>query len=436
MTDPAPIPVSDDSYRPLSGLASLSGARRVRCSLFAALIVASLVVGIVKGTPIFFPIAIVLVAVLGFGLSYAGYRQILASEGTRVGVGIARLGMGLAVVTGLGYAAYSVSIGLAVAAQAEEFLAGEIGPDYGSLPSGLHQAGASRIQQAVKKAFLLTLQPSLRGNARLENEPAFRRQFDAAAGPEGQGHFTIFRNGMLVRMLSRGGQIESLGMRGWEHDKQSYKVARAYRLATPEGTLIVVLEAESAEGETEGQSRRWYVNYNFSGVESSTLTPLGDGVQKLRDQGRSFLQDAWLAALRAEKPEAREKKVEALDKSKWDDLVPNLPERMVDGKNAKREKLRTDFHAILGAQVGGVPNFAISVDTRNWPTWSHDAKGHLLLRQPFIANLGQPGTPPEQADGRIQLRTIVPMTTEDMASPALAPTWEVESIEIDRIKLR
>ena len=65
----------------------------------------------------------------------------------------------------------------------------------------------------------------------------------------------------------------------------------------PEGTLVVMLEAESAEGETEGQSRRWWVNYSLSGVESTTLTPLGEGVQELREEGRRFLDGAWLADL-------------------------------------------------------------------------------------------------------------------------------------------
>ena len=46
MSDPAPIPVSDDSYRPVSGLA-LSGL--IVSALFAVLIAASLVVGIAKG---------------------------------------------------------------------------------------------------------------------------------------------------------------------------------------------------------------------------------------------------------------------------------------------------------------------------------------------------------------------------------------------------
>ena len=38
--------------------------------------------------------------------------------------------------------------------------------------------------------------------------------------------------------------------------------------------MNVVLEADSAEGEQEGQLRRWYVTFARSGVESSTLTPL------------------------------------------------------------------------------------------------------------------------------------------------------------------
>jgi hypothetical protein len=225
-------------------------------------------------------------------------------------------------------------------------------------------------------------------------------------------------------------------MRGWDHEKQSYKVARGYRLATPEGTLVVVLEAESAEGETEGQSRRWWVNYSLSGVESTTLTPLGKGVQKLREQGHHFLDGTWLPDLRAEKdPDLRVKRIEALDKSNWQYLVADLPERMANGKNARRERLKTKFHAGVGGPPEPMVSFAFSIDPRTWPTWNHDADGRLWFRHPFVASIPEPMLPPAQADGWVLLRSTEPVPTEKMASPAPL-MWKVESIVIDRIKLK
>ena len=428
MTEPAPATAPDDSYRPISGLA-LAGL--VVSALFAILIAASLFVGVVKGSPIFFPIAIVLVAVVGFGLSYAGYRQILSSEGTRVGVGIARLGMGLAVVSGLGYAAYSMSIGLAVATQADIFLAGEVTPDSGFL-TRIQLAPTDPKRAFLEEAFLLTLPPSSRGRARTQDEAAFRKQYDVSATPDGQGHFTIFRNSMMVRMLSRGGRIEALGMREWEHDKQSFKVGRNYRLETPEGTLLVVLEAESAEGETEGQPRRWFVNFNRSGVESSTLTPLGHGVQELREQGRQLLERDWLPSVRAGRVDAAK-----LDKSNWDSLVRDLPEWMTAGKNWKREKLRSGFRSLLGKSTesdAGTSCFRRTIAPGRRGTIA--AGGRLWFRHPLTAFLPEPGSPPVQADGWVLLQTTDALPVEKMAAPAPKLGWNVESIEIERIKLR
>jgi hypothetical protein len=429
MIDPVVTAAPDDSYRPVSGLA-LAGL--VVSGLFAILIAASLVVGIVKGTPIFFPIAIVLLAVVGFGLSYAGYRQILASEGTRVGVGVARLGMGLAVVSGLGYTAYSMSIGLAVGTQADEFLAGKVTADSGFLTRIMESNGDPK---AIRSAFLLTLPPSSRGQSRVDDEVNFRKQYDGA-GSDGVGRFTLFSNNMMIRMLSRGGTIESLGMRDWTHERQSFKVDRAYRLVTPEGTLNVVLEAESTEPEIEGQTRRWYVEFLRSGVESSTLTPLGHAVQELREQGRLFLEGEWLRKMHDVKPDLRAKRVAELDQSNWDALVRDTPEMPVGGKNLKRERLRREFHAMLIRSADSMPGIAFPQDTRNWPTWNHDAKGLLWIRQPFTAFFPDVAGPPMQCDGWVKMRTTEKVPLEKMTSPAPMLSWEVEEIVIERLKSR
>jgi hypothetical protein len=415
-----------DDYRPVSGLA-LAGL--VVSALFAILIAASLAVGVAKGTPIFFPTAIVLVAVVGFGLSYAGHRQILTSEGTRVGVGIARLGMALAVVSGLGYLAFTISIGLAVAAQADDFLTGEVTPDSGFLKQ-IEQADKDPL--AVKKAYFLTLPPSSRSRKMPKDDADFDKKFNAPVTPDGQGLFTIFRNSMLVRMLSRGGKIVSLGMRDWEHDKQSFKVGRHYRLETPEGTLLVTLQAESAEGEVEGQLRRWFVNFNRSGVDSVTLTPLGQRVQELREKGRQYLEGKWMIDVRTGKIDAVK-----LDESNWDALVPESQEPMLKGKNTDREQLRGSFHAALSRTTDPVARINFPPDSRTWPTWDHDADGRLWFHVPFTALLFKQGAPPMQAEGWVKLRTTTPMSLEKMMSPESANIeWEAESIVLERFKTR
>jgi hypothetical protein len=335
--------------------------------------------------------------------------------------------MGLALVSGLGYLAYSMSIGLAVGMQADTFLIGPITPESGFLT--LLQS-APKDPFAVDKAFLLTVPPASRGRARPE-EPAFQKLYDLSPTPESQGYLTTFRNSPMVRMLSRGGKVESLGMREWDHDKQSFKVIRNYRLETPEATMNVVLEADSAEGEQEGQLRRWYVMYSRSGVESQALTPLGTAVRDLRDHSEKYLKETWLKDVHEGKIKFD---VDKLDESKWEFLIRDQPEDVVAGKNMRREMMRKGFHALLKPGPAST-NIVFHTDPRSWPTWNHDEQGRLWFRQPLAAFVAVVGLPATSCEGAVVVRTKEPLPLEKMtAADPNNVVWEVESVKIDRIK--
>ena len=431
MNESAP---SDDAYRPLSGFA-LSGF--IVSSLFALLVLLSAGVGIMKGAPIFLPLGVLLLAAVGFALCYAGQRQIQGAEGTRVGLFFARYGMAIALFSGLGYAAYYLAIGFAVGQQADTFLAGEPGADTGFL-TRLQRGGKDPAE--INTAFLYTLPAASRGRVRPDDEDAFRQQNDAA-GPNGEpGHLSRFRAHPLVRMLSRAGsesRIESLGVREWEHEKNSYKVARNYRIETPEGSLLVTLRAESTEGEAEGQHRKWFVNFQQSGIQSREPTPLGRAVEQLSDQSRTVLERAWLPAVRAGKMPTVEK-----DASNWNRLVADAPDFMRGGKNVVRERFRSLFHQALSRADKDTPaNLNFPRDSRmglnSWPAWDRDPEGRVWFAQPFAVTLFDVVDRARlQGDGVIKMRTVEPLPPERMTAPVPFLNWEVVSVVLERLKAK
>src|SRR5688572_23490066 len=100
MNEPLPPSPGDEGYRPISGLA-LGGF--IVSVVFAGLVLVSAAVALFKGAPIFYPMWVLLLAVVGFGLCFAGLTRIRAAEGTRAGESLARYGVGLALFSGLGY---------------------------------------------------------------------------------------------------------------------------------------------------------------------------------------------------------------------------------------------------------------------------------------------------------------------------------------------
>src|SRR5262245_24730438 len=77
--EPAAAPESI-AYQPISGWA-IAGAGVG--GLFALVVAASTIVAFWQGAPMFFPVWIVGVAILGFVLSLIGQRHVQNSEGTR-----------------------------------------------------------------------------------------------------------------------------------------------------------------------------------------------------------------------------------------------------------------------------------------------------------------------------------------------------------------
>ena len=433
MSEPIIPAASDEAYRPLSGLA-LGGF--LMSSIFAGLVLFSAAVGLVKGAPIFYPLWILLFAIIGFALCYSGMNQINNSEGTRSGMWLARYGMGMTLFAGLGYAAYYVAIGMAVARQADEFLmAADADADRGFFQ---HVVRGGKSQAELNIAFLQTLPAPGRAKIRPDDEDAFRASYDQTVGDASAGNVSQFRSHYMVRMLGRASGdkvVESLGVRDWTHEKSSYKVSRNYLLRTPEAELDMTIFIESSEAEVAGQHRKWFVNFRKSITNTRTLTPLGKAVEELSNQARSHLEFDWIAARRNGVPVD----IDAIDKTDWKRLFSDTQEFMRNG----HKNVYFDYYPAKFRQAfQGEPNYlSLTNDQLGWITWDRDEKGRLRLSQPCRLMLqgeriapGPQGLLPNMStEGYVKLRTTTPVP-EQLASPAPPMIWEVVEINILRAK--
>ncbi len=288
--EPAPATGAPIVYQPISGWAIAGLAAGV---LFALLVLTSAAVGLFQGAPVFFPLWVVGAPILAMILCLIGQRHVQNSEGTRAGIPLARWGFRISLVSGLTYFAYYFMTGLAVQTQANAFMM-EKGDDGGFFQ--LLREGADNPTH-LNAAFLLTV-PATTRSGRADNEITMRQNYDQP-GKDGQpGRLTGFREGLfgrvLYKQLAKDAEITPLAVRYWGYEKRGYKVHREYRVVTKEAELRLMMSAVSTEGESTGQGRRWFVNLNDpqvgEGLLSTKLTPVGEGVKRLRGRAREWLE--------------------------------------------------------------------------------------------------------------------------------------------------
>jgi len=317
MSNAAPPPVGEFDYKPLSGWA-LAGFG-VSC-FFALLVLIAAGVAIFKGTPLFFPVWMLFPAVIGFVLSYVALGQINLSEGVLSGAALARYGMWISLLSGLGYGAYFFTVGLAVTQQAERFFNNPQGGFLTLLQKGNEpQRGFAN----VNAAFLLTQTPSVRHGVSPDDSRLLAERFDQPEGPFDLGRLSSFRRQLLVRTLGDGGadsKIESLGTKNWQYENKSFHVTRSYRLTGPEMVVTVSLTAESQDLE---DGRQWFVNWNKVQRLEAMATPWGEAMNAVRRNGYLRL-GAWVAG----EPAAREWKIDfdKMDETDWAEVLPSHPE--------------------------------------------------------------------------------------------------------------
>src|SRR2546423_1861487 len=132
MSEPLPttqIPSEPLAYRPISGWAIAGLAVG---GFYALLVAISGAVAFYQGAPFFYPDWVLVVPILGIGLSLFGQRHVATSEGTRAGAKLAQWGFRLSLVAGLVYVSYYFVTRYTLQSQANTFVM-EIRDDGGFL---------------------------------------------------------------------------------------------------------------------------------------------------------------------------------------------------------------------------------------------------------------------------------------------------------------
>src|SRR5581483_5022904 len=192
--------------------------------------------------------------VAGAVLSGMGWWQVQRSEGTLAGDKLARWGLLLSLLVGLGYWSYVGATYFAIGREADHF-------------------GQKFVDKLAKRdtlsAFLMALPPSERP---AEGEGA-RGQVEARfnAGQmnrSGGGAFTSFSQTPFVRLLSLGGdetKVEFAGVDKWGYVNVGYQVRLLYNIETPQISFVMELPVQGKEGKGAA-GRQWFVMWDKVGL--------------------------------------------------------------------------------------------------------------------------------------------------------------------------
>jgi hypothetical protein len=266
-----------DIYRPLSKLAFaaifVAGSYSVLVVVFAAVAVAT-------GWPLFLNLWNLIFPVTGVVLAYAGRQHIRNSEGILSGLALTTWAWWLSILFGLGYGAYYFGTYTAVSWQAEDYLT----------------RWFDRIRAGkINEAFLDTQEPAKRKFDNPSDSDFMYQRYGMNIGQR-KGFLSVFQDLELVRLLQNAGpdvEVKLLGVKNWEFDKGGYQVTETYRITTPEGDFNSSLLVKSSESK-EIEGRQWQVDLQtLHFAERPRLSPLGQALDRWRQQSRRFAAD-WL----------------------------------------------------------------------------------------------------------------------------------------------
>jgi hypothetical protein len=304
MNEPMPAlpPASDTTvrYRSLSAPAVIG---LIVSALFAAWLAVTAADALRTGKPLLIQPGWLLVPLGGAVISGWGWLQIHRSEGSRAGVRPAQWGVLLGTLSALSYGAWYVMTALALGLQAREFTdawfdnlrqskaddrAGHVA-FWCSLPPLQRDSSFGELASSVEREKLLAdparfqaFEGSLRGRY-LSGE---RRR---------KGPLPLFFEHEVVQLVRQAGaeaEIESLGVRDWEHVEGSapgYKVEQAYRVQTPDGVFELTVPVLSLDKDR----RRWWILLAEAAITQREYTPRGRLVEQLRLDSYRFA-DNWV----------------------------------------------------------------------------------------------------------------------------------------------
>ncbi|HZZ79521.1 MAG TPA: hypothetical protein VFE62_13450 [Gemmataceae bacterium] len=415
----APAPMTTEqplAYNPISGWA-VAGC--IVGGLFAVLVAVCTVLALLQGAPLFFPLWILVIALAGIVLSLIGQWHVQSSDGTRVGAGLARIGLWLSLVSGLSYLSYSFVTGLALANQANDFMMEKSDDDSGFFPR-LREGGENTAQ--FNAAFLLSRSPTARGSARPTDDKAMHDKYDVPRDSV-PGEMSQFRDHPMVRIFFKSSaksvEVTSLSAQDWVYEQKMYKVVRNYRLTTKEANADFRVSILSTQSDRASQGRKWFVNLRDTTLVNTTPTEFGKGLRFLRGHAAATL-DQW-----SKKPGASPLHlVENVDGTAWDIIVPE-GDSPKERRSMVYERLTGDA-PLLGMMLTGRYD-----DLGQWEEVGGKIRVYINFRLPVARTpngptaftmVGYAGLEPAQA--------INPETFTEGSPP---PTWNLARIAFTSI---
>jgi hypothetical protein len=319
MADKMQTPVLDRSedtarYQPLSLLAV---AAILAAGLLAVIVVLLTAAGLYSRKPVLEPI-LILFAVGAALLALAARWHIANSEGTRAGLGLAKLALWISVICGLCYGAYFGGNYFAIRKQANDMA---INNWFEPLKEG-----------KLDEAYFYTIDPVQRQNLSV-------RDVSSRFGENLQK----FRQQELVLLLNRArgeAQIEPRGVRGWSKESAGYVVLLNYLLSTREGEFDILLTVIGSDSK-DLQRREWYVQKSREPVQGRRLTTYGRLLMELQIDAERFMRD-WVTV----------KMASGREEERYLDTLPITPQQ-------RRQRWNDDFSRIIVSRslgCGGHPS--------------------------------------------------------------------------------
>jgi hypothetical protein len=392
--------VSTTPYRPVSAMAVAGFG----VAVMAVLVIGGMaVVSLWTGKPTLSAVGVI-VAALGFALSLAGFLHVRAAEGTRAGGGLAKAGLALSALFGLGYAAFAFSMEAAVRLQAQRFT-----------NEWLEKVRQGQYEEAMR----LTLRPDMRENLKPADVRArFNDQLEQ------------LRDGDLARAFRNwlgAVTIEPAGIKEWGYEEGAYRVYENYRIGTPEGPYEAAITVSGTEG-VEGGGRQWQVLLGKTGARQSGYTKLGLLMNESKGEMQGFAR-AWVAKL--SRGELADALLMTLDPAERPKLAGNksplgladFPGTLikVDGKPPTDEQRKKYAAAVQSGAINLAPGAnPIRAAPPPNPSWGPDGLSYVLTVQI---------TPPGESAvfALLTVAVVGPELQQDMLR-LKGPGWEQEPL--------
>jgi hypothetical protein len=429
-TPPPPTvsePVVRLDYKPIS---SWAVAGLIAGSAVTALVLLGVVLSLLSDDPTFLPLWLIVTMSSGGALvSFIAMRLIVSSEGTRTGMGLARWGLWLSILSGLGYLVWALATDFALQSQANAFLkeispddAGKTVPDTGFFPRLL--ASTSDRDAAFYSAFLLTVVERAGSNP---NDETSMQTYNVSKDPKSPARLAQFRDNGLVRFIRDMAavidkekiHIEPMGVKSCTFvspkggkGRGHWEVVRSYKVATPEIVRVYTLDVRSIEPSGPNERRKWYLALPQEQVQAGYRTPLGDGLKSLRAHVHVALTK-WNGD--------NSQKLAPLDKT---DFANILPEKKL------RESVQ---NGLLDFDTTQKKLELVPFTSLEFTPWRQQANGRIQMDYPIVTVTPPVDLqPPVRLDGHVTVESNVLVDPATFTSASPDPGWTVQSLKWHR----